>query len=330
MDKVRVGFIGVGGIASVHLKNINQNDNAEITAVCDVVEEIAHNRGSEYGVSAYTDYNEMLENEELDALFVCIPPFAHGDIEEKAARKGIHLMIEKPLGLDIEEVHKKAEVIKDSGIINASGYCLRYLDTVAKAKEYLKDKKIAMVRGHHIGSFVKTPWYRVQSQSGGQLVEQSTHSLDMIRYLGGEINNVYANMSLQVMGDIENIDIPDVTSVNFTFETGAVGHLDSSFTQPDGRTGVEILGRNFRVVIDGTTLSIVEKEQTTVYKSKVNFYEEQDRTFIEAVRSGNQEIILASYEDGLKTLAVTLAANLSQQSGEPVKLSSFEQSIPSA
>ncbi|QNF30817.1 Gfo/Idh/MocA family protein [Metabacillus elymi] len=325
MSKVKVGFVGVGGIAGVHLENVSKNSHAEIVAVCDIAEESAKKKGLQYNASAYTDMDEMLEKETLDAVFVCVPPFAHGDIEEKIVKRGIHLLVEKPLGLDIETVQKKAKIIKDSGVICGVGYCLRYLDTVAKAKEYLKDKSIAMVRGHYITSFVPTPWYREMNKSGGQLVEQSTHTLDLMRYLAGEIDNVYANMSLQVLSDIPNMDIPDVTSVNVTFESGAVGHLDSSMIQFDHRSGVEILGRDFRILIDGADLLIVEKDSTITYKSKVDFYQEQDRVFIEAVMKGDPGLLLSNYEDGAKTLAVTLASNKSSEMGLPIKLSSLTE-----
>jgi predicted dehydrogenase len=325
MSKVKVGFVGVGGIAGVHLENVSKNIHAEIVAVCDIAEESAKKKGLQYNASAYTDIDEMLEKETLDAVFVCVPPFAHGDIEEKIVKRGIHLLVEKPLGLDIETVQKKAKIIKDSGVICGVGYCLRYLDTVAKAKEYLKDKSIAMVRGHYITSFVPTPWYREMNKSGGQLVEQSTHTLDLMRYLAGEIDNVYTNMSLQVLSDIPNMEIPDVTSVNVTFESGAVGHLDSSMIQFDHRSGVEILGRDFRILIDGVDLSIVEKDSTITYKSKVDFYQEQDRVFIEAVMKADPGLLLSNYEDGAKTLAVTLASNKSSEMGLPIKLSSLTE-----
>ncbi|WP_010677008.1 Gfo/Idh/MocA family protein [Bacillus timonensis] len=323
MSKVKVGFVGVGGIAGVHLENISQNSHAKIVAVCDIVEENARKKGLQYNAAFYTDLDVMLEKETLDAVFVCVPPFAHWDIEEKIVSRGIHLLVEKPLGLDIETVKRKEKVIKESGVICAVGYCLRYLDTVAKAKEYLKDKKIAMVRGYYITSFVQTPWYREMSKSGGQLVEQSTHTLDLMRYLAGDIESVYANMSLQVLSDIPNIDIPDVSSVNMTFTSGTVGHLDSSITQSDHRSGIEILGKDFRLELDGTTLTIVEKDSTIIYKSKVDFYQEQDRRFIEAVMKGKTELILSDYEDGAKTLAATLAANKSNEVGLPIKLTSL-------
>lgn len=323
MANVKVGFIGVGGIASVHLKNISSIEHATITAVCDISAERVKQAGDQYRANGYTNVDEMLDNESLDALFICVPPFAHGDIEEKAAARGIHMMVEKPLGLDLEIVAAKAKVIEEAGIICSTGYCLRYLDTVSKAKDYLRGKEIAMVRGHYITSFVQTPWYRLMNKSGGQLVEQSTHTLDLIRYLAGDVTTVYANMALQLMGDIPDIDIPDVTSVSMTLESGAIGHLASSFTQADHYTGIELLGRDFRVVLDNSTLHIIDKEKTISYKSSHDFYGEQDRAFIDAVRLNNQELVLAPYGEAVKTLAVTLAANASSKSGKAIHLSEF-------
>jgi predicted dehydrogenase len=327
LGKIRVGFVGAGGIANVHLQHISKNEMAEVSAICDIHEETALQKAKDYGGTVYTNPDDMLEKEALDALFVSVPPFAHGEIEEKAARKGIHLMVEKPLGLDYQTVAKKAGVIKQSGILCGVGYCLRYLDTVAKAKVYLKDKKAAMVRGHYLSSFVPTPWYREWKKSGGQLVEQSTHIVDLARYLGGEIDQVYANMSLQVHHEVPNITIPDVTSMNFVYDSGALGHIDSTFAQFDHRTGIEVMGEDFRVVIDGVNLIIAEKDSVKSFKSEVDFYQEQDRMFIEAIIKGDQNLLLSPFEDGLKTLAVTLAANHSHQTGLPIKVSSITNSL---
>ncbi|MBO0991709.1 Gfo/Idh/MocA family protein [Bacillus sp. SD088] len=327
MEKVKVGFIGVGGIGSVHLKSVAANKEAEIVAICDVNAVTAESQAKKLGISTfYTDADTLLENETLDALFVCVPPFAHGDIEEKAAARGIHLFIEKPVALDLKTAHAKADAIEAAGIINASGYCLRYIDVLPKANEYLKDKKIAMVRGQYLGGFVPTPWFREKDKSGGQLVEQSTHVMDLMRYLAGDIERVSADMSLQVLNEIENIDIPDVSSINCRFASGAVGHLDCTLTQPDFRTGVEILGKDFRVEVTFSTVTIIEDGKRIEYRTNKDFYVEQDNAFIEAVRTGNPGLIRATYTDGLKTLAVTLAANQSAETGETVSLDSYSHS----
>lgn len=320
--KVKIGVIGVGGIAQVHLKNISENEQAELVAVCDISEENVRKSAEQYGTAAYNDYNEMLEKETLDALFICVPPFAHGDIEEKAASRKIHLLVEKPLGLNMATVRNKAKVIRENGVIAGTGYCLRYLDTVKIAKDYLADKEIAMVRAYYLTSFVHTPWWRDMEKSGGQLVEQTTHTVDLVRYFAGDIQKLYATMDLRVMNDIPGVNISDVGCVNVVFQSGAIGHIDTTYIQPDHRSGVEILGRDFRVWIDGSSLTITEKDKIITEKSKVDFYKEQDDAFIKAIVTGNQDYILAPYDDAMKTLEVTLASNESARQGIPVVLNS--------
>lgn len=323
MDNISVGFIGVGGIAAKHLENISKNEHASVVAVCDIDPDRVRQVGEQYGVNSYVNVDDMLQNESLQALFVCVPPFAHGVIEEKVASRGIHLMVEKPVGLELSKVRAKEKVITDSGIICATGYCLRYLDTVAKAKEYLTGKQIAMIRAHYVTKFVPTPWYRKMALSGGQLVEQSTHTVDLIRYLAGDFRTVYTNSALNVMTDIPDIDIPDVTSVNFMMESGAVGNLSSTFIQADHQTGIEILGRDFRVIIDGTSLHVIEKDTKVTFESEIDFYEQQDNAFIDAIRFNKKELILSPYSEAVKTLAVTLAANHSADTGQPKQLDDF-------
>lgn len=317
---MRVGMVGAGGIASTHLHHLNLNEQVELVAVCDINEDVLSAKATEYGAAPYRDVEKMLDKEKLDVLFVCVPPFAHGTIEEEAAARGIHLFVEKPVGLDMNTVEQKAKAIEASGVLAGTGYCLRYLDTVQRLKEYIIDKTVAMVRGYYLTMFVSTPWWRDMSKSGGQLVEQATHIVDLMRYFAGDVGKVSADMALCAMHDVEGLNIPDVGSVNVVFTSGAIGHMATSFTQPDHRSGVEILGRDFRAVIDGTTLSIAEGDCTTTYRSSVDFYKEQDDAFIEAVKTGNPSLILAPFKEAVKTLQITLAANESAKSGSSVWL----------
>jgi predicted dehydrogenase len=319
---VRVGFIGVGGIAGEHLKNLEKIEQAVIVAVCDIIKDNADKVAAQTGAKSYTDLDTMLDNEKIDVLFVCVPPFAHGEIEEKAASRGIHLLVEKPLGLDMNVVRKKAEVLRKSGIIVGTGYCLRYLNTLTQAKEYLQGKTIALVRAYRFGGLPESLWWRDMNKSGGQLVEMTTHNVDMMRFLVGEVKKISADMALRLLNDEPGMSIPDVTSVNLLFESGAIGHIDTScIPQPDGRSSLEIMGRDFRLTINGTSLTIWDQEQNNTYKSDVNMYLEQDKALIEAIITGNRSLILAPYEEALKTLEVTLAANESAKSGQSVFLS---------
>ncbi len=107
---IRMAIVGVGGIAAEHLKYFNENQQSKLVAVCDIVQANADRIANQYGVTPYTDFDIMLEMEQLDALVVCVPPFARQEIEEKAVSRGIHLLVEKPLGLEMEMVRKKGTV----------------------------------------------------------------------------------------------------------------------------------------------------------------------------------------------------------------------------
>lgn len=321
INKVRIGFIGAGNIAQAHLKHIAKNSAAELVAICDIDQELVRKQAKKYEMHAFTDIDQMLTEVKLDAVFLCVPPFVRGNLEEKVVTKGIHLFAEKPIALNEEEAKEKVKIVKESNVIHASGYCLRYLDTVQKARKYLQDKKIAMVRGYYLSGFVETPWYRIKEKSGGQIVEQATHILDLMVYLAGDFAKVSADAALVTMKDIENLNIPDVTSANITFKSGAIGHLDSTFIQPDHRMGVEILGRNYRVEVNPSYLIIIDQKGKRSYPSTVNFLEEQDRLFIKAVQTKDPSFIYSSYVDGLKALLASLAVNQSYESERSVFLS---------
>ena len=317
---LRIGFIGAGGIARTHLKHVGKSEVASVAAVCDIDRAAADAGATRYGARPYTDHIAMLDSERLDAVFISVPPFAHGTVERDVAERNIPLLVEKPLGLDMPSVEDTAAFIRSRGVLNGTGYCLRYWDIVQQAKAYLADRRVAMMTGYYCTRFVPTPWWREMRKSGGQLVEQTTHIVDLMRYLGGEVESVHAVMNLVCSQDIDGLDIPDVGAVNFRFANGAVGHVHTTFLQPDHRSGVEIYGRGFRVTIDGGTLTIVEKEQTVIRKSANDFYKTQDLAFLEAVRTGDRSRVLAPYDEAARTLAVTLAANESARTGQPVRL----------
>lgn len=322
---IRVAFVGVGGIAQTHLKALGANEHAEVVAACDVVQERAEAAGQTYGLKAYTDVDLMLDREKPDALFICVPPFAHADLEEKAVSRGIHLLVEKPLGLDIDVIRAKAERIRQAEIIAASGYCLRYQDIAQQARTYLSGKEIGMVRAHYLCGFVETPWWRDITKSGGQLVEQATHTVDMTRYLAGDVLSVYARMGFGMLEDKAGASIPSVATVCLDFESGAIGHIDTACIQPDWRSAIEVFGRDYRLTLSGRKLSILEGETLSEFEGEsVSAYKAQDDAFIEAIRSGDRSLIRSTYDDALKTAEVTLAANTSARTGMPVGMRGTE------
>ena len=113
---IKVGFVGAGGRARNHMRTLHRIKDVEIVAICDVNENTAKEATSEYGGRVYTDYNAMLEKEDLTAMYVVVPTFAHYDAEILAAQKGIHLMLEKPVAPSMEKAVEILDAVNEEGV----------------------------------------------------------------------------------------------------------------------------------------------------------------------------------------------------------------------
>ena len=319
-DVVRIGFVGTGGIAGHHLKQLQDIPGARIVALCDVVTERVQARVQEFGGRAFTDYHNMLEKEPLDALYVCVPPFAHEDVELLAAERGIHLFVEKPVALTMEKGLQVLDAIRKAGVLSSVGYSLRYFAATEVARRYLAERKVAMVTANRWGGLPATPWWRVMDQSGGQLVEMTTHQVDLMRYLAGEIVEVHARYARRALEGVENVSVPDVQIATFLFASGAVGAVTTScaLTQGGGRSDMDFILRDALVHYTTRDVKITPDSapQPTPLKEPVLNI---DQSFVRAIQTGDASHIRCSYEDGLRTLDVTLAANQAARQGRPVK-----------
>src|SRR5256714_7779444 len=115
-ETVRVAFVGTGGIANHHLSRLAEIEGVEIVALCDVAEERAAAAAAKYGGQVHTDYRRMLDEVAMDALYVCVPPFAHRDAEILAAQRGVHLFVEKPVVMQLETGHRILEAVGKAGV----------------------------------------------------------------------------------------------------------------------------------------------------------------------------------------------------------------------
>ena len=319
MSPVKVAFVGAGGNASGHMARVSQNPDAQIVAICDLNEACAKEAAGKFGATAYCDQERMIESEHMDALYVSVPPFAHTTAEVRAARKGVHLFVEKPVVLDLARGLEIWDAIEKAGIISCVGYQVRYMPTVDLAKRFLEGKTVGMVSCARWGGLPPQPWWKVMAQSGGQIVEQTTHQVDLIRCLAGEFAEVHANYATRMLGHVEGLDIPDVMAVTFMLQSGAVGCLTSSCAMVDGGGKGEL-----EIMADKTVLRWSAQTVTAVPGEHPELAAPQpgaptiDQVFIEAVKSQDPSKIRSDYLDGLKSADVTLAMNESARTGEPV------------
>jgi predicted dehydrogenase len=338
---VRIGFAGTGGIAGSHLINLVRIPEADVVALYDVdrercelamrringqQEQLVRPGGPEprkLQAKIYTDYRAMLAEAGLHALYICIPPFAHGELELGAIDAGLALFVEKPVALSLDLARQVAEGIKQKNLVSSSGYQTRYSEAADRAKDLIANKVVGMALGFYLGGLPGTPWWRVQAQSGGQLVEQATHTVDLMRWLLGDVARVYGAGALRVMKETPNYDIFDVATTTLHFASGVIGNLANTSILGSGTaagvpSGVHLLAQDFRLEVWGTTLKVVSPGKTEEFRGTANTMMSQDQAFVEAVVRRDPARVRSPYADAAKTLAVTLAAEESARTGRPV------------
>ena len=316
-DEVRLGFIGCGGNARGHMRQASQVPGARIVAVSDVVEEAAKKAAEEFAAQPFVGYKPMLDRAGLDAVYISIPPFAHGEPEFAVMDRGLPFFVEKPVALRLEVAQRIASRVRESHTLTCVGYQLRYTPAARSTRAFLAGQAVGMAVGRYwCPSGRGDTWLQQLAKSGGQLVEQATHTIDMMRFLIGEIVEVYC---LQANRTLKQIDCPDHNVVAMKFATGALGALTAcwAFDGWDGNV-VDILFDRYRITWNASAPAITPANEA--FQIDAAPAESIDEIFVEAVRTGDRSQILTPYEDGVRSLAVSLAANQSARDGAPKRV----------
>lgn len=303
-----VGFIGVGGVAGNYLNSLERIEGVRVSAVCDIDVGRAAAVGERFGSATYDDHSAMFAAERLDALFIAVPPFAHTNQEIQAAERGIPMFIAKPVAMDLDTARRALSAIRKHDVPTGVGYMWRHSDLTDKARELLGDRQIGMVIGSVHVNTPGTAWWRVYAQSGGQIVEQSTHIYDLARYFCGEAAQAHGwgGASLNPL-----IDFDDVTTVNIRFHGGAVGAVTSTSNVRTGTYSLDLIGADFHLGLNYGANSMsghVGDEQVSYEATESGYYIQVER-FIRALREADMSLIRSDYEDASRSLALTLAAN---------------------
>ncbi len=317
---LRIGFVGAGSIANWHLEHLSKIEGTKIVSLCDLNKERVEAAATKWKAKPYTDYERMLEEQDLDVLYVCTPPFAHGDVEISAAERGIHLLIEKPIGLSLKKVEEIELAITKNKIITSVGYQRRYEDTVDKIRSILKEKTPGLFMGYWMGGMPSVDWWRRKEKSGGQMMEQTTHIFDLARYFFGEVEKLFAVEKKGLMEDVENYNIEDASSVTLVFESGLVGTIYSAcFLSCGDKVGMNIYFKDRVIEYDGG-IKITKSNQESKTSSSLDAGLLEDQVFIEAVKNKDASRIRSTYSDAIKTLVLTLAADESMRTGRVVEI----------
>ena len=318
----RIGFVGAGGVAARHAQTLTQLPQARLVAVTDVDRARSRRFADEYGGWAVPHLEDLLDVG-LDAVYVCVPPFAHGAVEETVASAGVALFVEKPLGLDCAVAERVARAVAAAGVVTATGHHWRYSAAVQEARQLLADRPRRLAVGSWLDRVPPVEWWTQRARSGGQIVEQAVHVLDLARLLVGEVIEVSA-FTDGVPPDQPAADVDGVTVALLRFADGAMGTLAATCQLSwKHRAGIEVYA-------DGLALSITEEElqvrsstgyshpHTTVVLPQ-EAKKAADLAFVEAVL-GVADDVRAPYPEALRTHRVACAVAASAAAGQPVHL----------
>lgn len=328
---IGIGVIGCGGIArEAHLPNYAANSLAKLVAVADINEARAKEMAERFQVPhVYTDYREMLQREDIQAVSVCTPNYLHGEQTIAAAKAGKHILCEKPMALSLGEAQMMIEAANKAGVQLMVGFTHRFHFFNQKAKELLADGAIGRpytirVRFAHRGPYTswvaQTDWFFDSKRAGGGAVlDMGIHALDIIRYvLGAEVRTISANLATFA----QDIQDEDTALINLEMSNGSLGYIETGWHSWPGALGLEIYGSKGSMIVDyQTPLRLWTQEKGWEefkdfpigggWPAEVNY-------FLDAL--SKDEKVSPNGEDGLISLRSALAIYESHRTGRRVSI----------
>ena len=248
-------FTGCGSIGRRHIKNLKNTVDCEISAFR-VRGEPLGDFAKEYPLKEYKDLDEAL-NEKPDAVFVTNPTSLHIPAAVKAAKKGCHLFIEKPLSNNLDGIDELIKICNEKKLIAFTGYKMRFHKSIRLIKEIIESSELGRITSarSHYGGYLPQwhPWedyrrmYSSRNDLGGGIILDATHEIDYLYWMLGDITEVKS-----FYGKISSleIDTEDTAEIILNFKNGAFGSVHMSYCQRPEFRRCEIMGENGSVVWD--------------------------------------------------------------------------------
>lgn len=197
MEKLKFALIGTGGIAQTYAQAFQTSKCCELVAVADVRRESADAFAEPFGAKSFADYKTLAENSEIDAVIVSTPPNSHPEIAMYFMNRGVHVLCEKPLCLSSAEARAMIETAEKTGVKFTMASKFRYVEDVIKAKSMIASGFLGEVVQFENAFTAKVDmskrWNSDKTVAGGGvLIDNGTHSVDIIRYFLGPIEEILA------------------------------------------------------------------------------------------------------------------------------------------
>ncbi|WP_062051618.1 Gfo/Idh/MocA family protein [Bacillus sp. JCM 19034] len=349
---LRVGVIGVGSISRSHIQAYKQNEQVELVALCDIHQERLQEKGHEYSVDKlYVDYIELLQQEDIDAVSICTWNNTHAEIAIAALEANKHVLVEKPLSLNVKEALAVQEAARKSDKIVQVGFVRRHADSIKLLKTFIDQQELGQIY-YAKASFLRRignpgGWFSDQKKSGGgPLIDLGVHMIDLCWYLMGKPRPVsVSGNSYYQLGNRSHIehlsfykaadydptlnDVEDLTNALIRFENGASLFVDVSFTlhAPHNTTAASIYGDKGGAVMEPKLEIVTEKHNTIINSTPqidrpsfdfANAFANEINHFVNCCLQGQETI--APVGDGVQVMAMLEGIHESAQTKKEIYL----------
>ncbi|MGJ9382604.1 Gfo/Idh/MocA family protein [Salipaludibacillus sp. CF4.18] len=329
MNKIRVGVIGCGSIAKYrHLPEYLGNQLVDIVAVCDIVEDRVNEIANDYDAQAYTRYEELLAQSDIDAVSVCTPNYLHAPISIAALNAGKHVLCEKPMAISTEEAEAMNEAAASAGKNLMIGHNQRFVPSHKKAKKLIESGEIGKIYSFRsaFGHGGPEQWsadgedswfFKKEDAFIGAMGDLGVHKTDLLRFiLGEEFKEVGAFVETSAK---EKATVDDTAVCVLKTESGVIGTLAASWSYVSGEDNSTVIyGENaiLRLEDDPVNSLIIQYKNGEIVKYELGGIQSNDgdgqtttHVIDEFITSILEEKTPAvSGAEGLKSLQVVLAA----------------------
>ena len=271
-NKLKGGIIGAGKMGLVHGAIINSLPGAKVVALAEPTKLIKR-AFSQFApdINFFDNHNEMLSSQDLDFVFITSPSYMHVGMALDCIEKNCNIFVEKPLAINGNEAAPLIRKLKEKKLVSMTGYMMRYVATFLEAKKILNKSLIGDIITFNARMYVSQlfkkgkGWrYDKNKSGGGVIITQATHAIDLICWYFGFPRNLNAHM-LSPYSEMTE----DFGHINFNWENGLMGWLDSSWSVFNHRlleTTITIHGRNGNIEVNDDTIKLFLKEPKDGYK----------------------------------------------------------------
>lgn len=331
MKKLRLAIISFEHHhAHAYVAAFDRVKGAELVAVSDDnPERLEQVKAQHSHVPAfYGDYVSMLDHAEIDGVIICSSNRDHLPIALECAKRGKHILCEKPLGPTVEQSQQIIDACAETGVTLMTAFPVRFSPSIQETRKMILGGDLGRVIGVTTSNHGQMPggWFVDKELSGGgALIDHTVHVADVLRWmLEDEVESVYAEADTRLH---DHLKVEDVGQIIMRFKKGTVVSLDTSWSRPKsftiwGDVKMAFKGEKANVTLDCFPEQINHFDDRAMKHTGFNMGEDLDQLmvqeFIDAVQEKREPLVTGL--DGLKAVEVAMAAYESVEKGAPVKL----------